>query len=196
MRFLDSARKSVYASCHEVDMIAVAEKLAERARDGIDVQIVVESKWWDGRKNTAARRVLEKSKVKVSKDTKASGLMHNKFFVVDRKRVWTGSTNMTETCLLYNPNSAVWVENARVAQKFYVEFEEERASSAGAARASPTRPSPRCRRPSRRRSAPTSARRTSRCRRWSRSSRGPGSRWTSCASCSPARTCPRPSSRR
>jgi phosphatidylserine/phosphatidylglycerophosphate/cardiolipin synthase-like enzyme len=131
MRFLDSAHKSIYGSVHEVDMITIAEKLAEKAKAGVDVQIVVENDWWGGAKNKAARQVLERSKVKVFPDTKKSGLMHNKFFIADGKRVWTGSTNLTETCLLYNPNNSVWIEDARLAANFSAEFAEERAGKFG-----------------------------------------------------------------
>ena len=112
-------------------MIFVAEKLAAKAAAGVDVQLVVESTWWESEENTAAKQVLEKSRVKVYLDTKASGLMHNKFFVVDGKRVWTGSTNLTQTCLLYNPNNAVRVENGKVAANFEVEFAEQRAGGFG-----------------------------------------------------------------
>lgn len=131
MRFLDSASSSIHGCVHEVDMITIAGKLAQRSREGLDVQIVIESSWWNNAKNKAARQVLEKAKVVVYPDTKKSDLMHNKFFVVDRKRVWTGSTNMTETCLLYNPNNSVWVESPQVAANYLAEFEEEREGKFG-----------------------------------------------------------------
>ncbi len=134
MRFLDTAKVSIHASIHEVDMISIAEKLAERASQGLDVQIVIEAKWWTLSKNKAVRGVLEKSKVKVILDTKSSGLMHNKFFVVDGKRVWTGSTNITETCLLYNPNNSLWIEDAQVAENYMQEFNQEHAGHFAAQR--------------------------------------------------------------
>jgi hypothetical protein len=39
LRFIDSAKKSIHASCHEVDMISVAEALAAKKKDRIDVMI-------------------------------------------------------------------------------------------------------------------------------------------------------------
>ena len=105
--------------------LSVAEKLADKASRGIDVRLVVESKWWSSPKNKAAREVLERSKVKVFPDTKESGLMHNKFFIVDGKRAWTGSTNLTETCMLYNPNASVWMELPNIAKSFDAEYLEQ-----------------------------------------------------------------------
>jgi phosphatidylserine/phosphatidylglycerophosphate/cardiolipin synthase-like enzyme len=131
MRFLDSADRTIYGSVHEVDMIVVAEKLAQKAASGVDVQITIENDWWGGAKNKAARQVLERSKVKVFPDNRKSGLMHNKFFVVDGKRVWTGSTNLTETCLFFNPNNGVWIEDGRIAANFLAEFEQQRTGRFG-----------------------------------------------------------------
>jgi phosphatidylserine/phosphatidylglycerophosphate/cardiolipin synthase-like enzyme len=125
LAFIDSAETTLHGSVHEVDMIVVAERLAARADAGVEVQVVVEADWWGSSKTKAAKQVLEGSKVKVTPDTKKSGLMHNKFFVADGKRVWTGSTNLTETCLLFNANNAVWVEDANVAANFETEFREE-----------------------------------------------------------------------
>jgi len=131
LKFLDSAKTSIHGSAHEVDMILVAEKLAERAAAGVEVHVVIEADWWESPKNKAARQVLAKSKVKVSPDTKKSGLMHNKFFIADGKRVWTGSTNLTQTCLLYNPNNAVWIDNDKVASNFESEFSDQAAGKFG-----------------------------------------------------------------
>lgn len=131
IRFFDSAKISIYGSAHEIDMIAVAEKLIERAEAGVDVQVVVESRWLTLPKNSASVNLLKNSKVKLIPDTKKSGLMHNKFFIADGKRVWTGSTNLTEHCLLFNYNNGVWVEDAKVAQNFLTEFYEQREGKFG-----------------------------------------------------------------
>jgi phosphatidylserine/phosphatidylglycerophosphate/cardiolipin synthase-like enzyme len=131
LRFLDSAKTSLVGAVHEIDMITVADKLAARARAGVTVELVVEADWWLNAKNTAARQVLQKAGIKVHPDSKKSGLMHDKFFVADGERVWTGSTNMTETCLLYNPNSSLWLESKSLAAHFRREFDDMAAGKFG-----------------------------------------------------------------
>lgn len=131
LKFIDSAQTSLYGSAHEVDMLAVAERLAARAAAGVDVQIVVEARWMNLPKDRAALDILKNSRVKLIPDTKKSGLMHNKFFIADRKRVWTGSTNLTEHCLLYNYNNGIWIEDDRVAANFLTEFNEQREGKFG-----------------------------------------------------------------
>lgn len=130
-KFLQSAQTSIYGSAHEVDMIEIAELLAARAAEGLDVQLVVEERWLSSYKNSVAVQILRNSRITLIPDTRKSGLMHNKFFVVDKKKVWTGSTNVTTTCLLYNYNNAIIVENSQVAENFISEFLEQKEGKFG-----------------------------------------------------------------
>ena len=131
LEFINSAQIEISGSIHEIDMITIADALAKKAREGVRVQLVVEAKWYSQPKSEAARQTLESAGVKVIPDTKASGLMHNKFWVVDGKRVWTGSTNLTSTCLFYNPNNAIWIEQPKIAANFTTEFEEQKSGRFG-----------------------------------------------------------------
>lgn len=52
-------------------------------------------------------------------------IMHNKFFVVDGRSVWTGSTNISDSGTGgYNANLVVVVESSRVARWFTEEFDQ------------------------------------------------------------------------
>ena len=53
-----------------------------------------------------------------------SALMHNKFFVIDRKYVWTGSTNITNHCMTLNSNNAVAILSKDLAEAYSKEFEQ------------------------------------------------------------------------
>jgi phosphatidylserine/phosphatidylglycerophosphate/cardiolipin synthase-like enzyme len=55
-----------------------------------------------------------------------SYIMHNKFFVVDGRSVWTGSTNVsdTETGGEYNADVAATIESFRLAEIYTVELQE------------------------------------------------------------------------
>ena len=53
-----------------------------------------------------------------------SGIMHNKFAVVDQRVVWTGSTNLTDTGLLRNNNDALLLDSTELAQAYTAEFEQ------------------------------------------------------------------------
>ena len=54
-----------------------------------------------------------------------TAIMHNKFFIFDNKKVWTGSANITSTDLSeYNSNYAVLIENKAIAEIYKQEFEQ------------------------------------------------------------------------
>jgi phosphatidylserine/phosphatidylglycerophosphate/cardiolipin synthase-like enzyme len=125
LKFLSTAKTQIVGSIHELDMIDIADLLAKKKKQGLTVRLTVEAKWYAAPKCQAAREVLETAGVEVIPDNRATGLMHNKFWVVDGVRVWTGSTNLTSSCLFYNPNNALWIENTAVAANFTTEFDEE-----------------------------------------------------------------------
>lgn len=56
----------------------------------------------------------------------ADELMHNKFFVFDEQKVWTGSGNISDTGLYmeYNANWSILIDHADLAAAYTVEFEE------------------------------------------------------------------------
>ncbi|VTS03733.1 phospholipase D-like domain-containing protein [Tuwongella immobilis] len=131
LRFFDSAESTLDGAIHEVDLILVAQRLVDRSKAGVRVRLVVEADWWNNEKNTAARKLLQTGGVTIIPDTRKSGLMHNKFFIADRKRVWTGSTNMTETCLLVNPNNSLWLESRELAANYEAIFDAYRDGKFG-----------------------------------------------------------------
>ncbi len=52
-----------------------------------------------------------------------AAIMHNKFFIFDNKKVWTGSANITDTDLTgFNANYSLLIENADVAKIYTQEF--------------------------------------------------------------------------
>ena len=52
-------------------------------------------------------------------------IMHDKFFIFDKKIVFTGSTNISDTCLTgYNSNVAVLINDKNIASVFEQEFEQ------------------------------------------------------------------------
>jgi phosphatidylserine/phosphatidylglycerophosphate/cardiolipin synthase-like enzyme len=52
------------------------------------------------------------------------GLMHNKFVIIDRQDVWTGSMNFTLNSAYRNNDNLVHIRAPRLAQDYTVEFEE------------------------------------------------------------------------
>lgn len=52
-------------------------------------------------------------------------IMHNKFFIFDNKKVWTGSSNITGTDLTeFNANYAILITSNKIAEQYKNEFEQ------------------------------------------------------------------------
>jgi len=52
------------------------------------------------------------------------GLMHDKFMVIDRSEVWTGSMNFTTSGAYDDNNNLIRIRSVKVAEDYTVEFEE------------------------------------------------------------------------
>jgi phosphatidylserine/phosphatidylglycerophosphate/cardiolipin synthase-like enzyme len=52
------------------------------------------------------------------------GLMHDKFIIIDRSEVWTGSMNFTVTGAYEDNNDLVHIRSVKVAENYLTEFEE------------------------------------------------------------------------
>jgi len=51
-------------------------------------------------------------------------LMHNKFFIIDKNLVWTGSTNVSDTCMTYNSNDVLVIKSSEIARLYTTEFNQ------------------------------------------------------------------------
>lgn len=58
-------------------------------------------------------------------NTNSSAIMHNKFFIFDNQKVWTGSANITTTDLSgFNANYSILINSKELAEIFTKEFEQ------------------------------------------------------------------------
>ena len=53
-----------------------------------------------------------------------SALMHNKFVIVDSKYLWTGSTNITDSCMTFNANNSIVIYSPEISQIYEKEFSQ------------------------------------------------------------------------
>lgn len=137
-KFLQSAKKTIHCSCYEFNIETLAQILANKAEE-MPVHIVLgekpESKNipvdsdepWD------AWQILSNSKVALTLAANKSGIMHNKFCVVDSQKVWTGSANFTYTSMFRDFNNGIMVNDPQVASNYLTEFREEERGNFGSA---------------------------------------------------------------
>jgi phosphatidylserine/phosphatidylglycerophosphate/cardiolipin synthase-like enzyme len=117
---IGQAEASVDLAAYDLDLARVANALIAAHRDGVRVRVVVES---DNADEEAVAE-LQREGIFVVEDERDSGLMHNKFVVIDEQWVWTGSWNLTENGTYRNNNNAVLIASAALAENYTAEFEE------------------------------------------------------------------------
>jgi phosphatidylserine/phosphatidylglycerophosphate/cardiolipin synthase-like enzyme len=154
---IDDARREILVAVQELSLPRVAEALARRHQEGLTVRVILENTYstpWSQehpanlsphqrtRHNQLealgwgdAVAILQREKVPLIDDTadgsKGSGLMHEKFMVIDGRVVITGSANFTPSCVhgdaddartRGNVNHLLRIESAELAALFSQEF--------------------------------------------------------------------------
>ncbi len=108
--FLDSAEHSIHCALFDIGLKSVQDKLLEKEKK-IEVKIVTDDDY------------LKKFNHPFVKADRY-GLMHNKFCVIDGKKVSTGSMNPTENDAHKNNNNLLLIESKVIAQNYEDEFQE------------------------------------------------------------------------
>ncbi len=124
---IDNASTSVDAALYSLEREAVVNALFNAHSRGVDVRVVAEKDSCDSDQYGPYFTALQAAGIPVVTDDlggSGSGLMHNKFFVLDAAKVWTGSYNPTNNGTIANSNNAILVEDTDLAAAYGVEFEE------------------------------------------------------------------------
>lgn len=110
VNFLDSAEESIHCALFDIGLASVQNKLLEKEKE-MEVKIVTDDQY------------LKKFNHDFVK-TDSWGLMHNKFCIVDGKKISTGSMNPTENGAYKNNNNLLLIESATLTDNYEKEFQE------------------------------------------------------------------------
>jgi phosphatidylserine/phosphatidylglycerophosphate/cardiolipin synthase-like enzyme len=116
---IDKARTSVDLCLFEFSLPRVAEALVRAQTRGVKVRMVYDSREDD----QPALKLLQEHRVPVRGDQRAA-YMHNKFIVIDRRIVWSGSTNISDEGIYADDNNCLAFHSPQLAAQYTTEFEE------------------------------------------------------------------------
>jgi phosphatidylserine/phosphatidylglycerophosphate/cardiolipin synthase-like enzyme len=116
---IENARMSVDVAIYDFDLASLRDALLSAQRRGANVRVVVDS---DNR-DEAEVQALIAGDIPVLGDRR-EGLMHNKFVIIDRFEVWTGSMNYTINDAYKNNNNLIRICSSRLAENYLAEFDE------------------------------------------------------------------------
>ena len=116
-------RDTLDIAAFELNSEAIYQAILEAHQRGVAVRIVADDDHGLHDDKNAALRDLQAAGVPVVDDGR-SGLMHNKFMIMDRRKVWTGSWNYTVNGAYRNNNNALVMNNRTAAGAYQREFDE------------------------------------------------------------------------
>lgn len=116
---IQNARVSVDTAMHFLNLWSIRDALLDANRRGIKVRIVTET---DNLDVDEIQQLIAAGIPVV--DDRREGRMHNKFVVIDRQEVWTGSMNLSVKGVYFHDNNLVRINSPIMADDFMVEFEE------------------------------------------------------------------------
>ena len=118
----DSLREAeirVDVAAFDLDAKPIIDALIDLEEQGVQVQVVTDS---DNADLSGINR-LRRNGISVVED-KRTGLMHNKFAVIDGRFTWVGSMNFTSNGTYCNNNNLVRFESPRLAANYTAEMDE------------------------------------------------------------------------
>ncbi len=114
-----SARLSLDVAIYSLNLWSIRDALLDVWHRGVVVRMVMES---DSMDSDEAQELIAAG-IPILGDRR-EGLMHDKFVVVDRQEVWTGSLNFTTGGAYKDDNNLLRIRSLEVAQNYTREFEE------------------------------------------------------------------------
>ncbi len=123
---IDAAQDSIHIASFEFDLTPVADALIRAHERGVDVRWVTDDEHGieaDEEPGHGQFAMLEEAGIEI-KDDGRGALMHNKFWIFDRKIVWTGSTNITVNGIFKQDNNVIVVHSPALAEIYEREFDE------------------------------------------------------------------------
>lgn len=110
LNLLEQSTVSIHCALYEIGLYSIQQKLLDKARI-LEVQIVTDNDYL---------KKFNHSFVKADK----SGLMHNKFCIIDNHKLFTGSMNPTENDIQKNNNNLLIITSQQLAWNYEQEFQE------------------------------------------------------------------------
>lgn len=116
---IDAARISVDVAVYSINLWSIRDALLDAYHRGLQVRIVMES---DNITDEVPSQ-LQAEGISILGDRRES-LMHNKFVILDRQDVWTGSMNLTVGSSYFDNNNLVHLRSSEIAEIYLSEFDE------------------------------------------------------------------------
>lgn len=121
LSFIRSAEESIDIEVYTFSSEEVAELLIQKHNEGVEVRVLMESRF-SGGNNVEMYSLLREAGIDVKWASRSYKLTHSKFIIIDDKRVFVGSHNLSDSALEENREASVIIEGD-VVKDFILAFE-------------------------------------------------------------------------
>jgi phosphatidylserine/phosphatidylglycerophosphate/cardiolipin synthase-like enzyme len=118
---INGAQSSIDFAVFEFNLQDVADALVAAHQRGVTVRMVYDNEHTVEDGDPQVQQLLDAG-VSGTPDDR-SAFMHNKFFVIDKSIVWTGSWNVSKNDTFRNNNNALVLRSSKLAENYTTEFE-------------------------------------------------------------------------
>lgn len=101
----------------------LTQTIVDAKKRGVTVRIVTDNEHGIGDTKDFSWAEFQKASIPIIDDARG-GLMHNKFMILNKTTVWTGSWNYTVNGTYRNNNNALMLRSRRVVDAYQAEFDE------------------------------------------------------------------------
>ena len=119
IKTIGGAKDTLDVCAYIIDSPTITDAIIKAHKSGVRVRVVIDS---ESNKKDSVIRIKEDG-IPVVEDNR-SAIMHNKFVVVDKNIVWTGSFNLTDSASWKHNDNAIKINNKFLARNYTSEFEE------------------------------------------------------------------------
>ncbi len=116
---IKGAKESIKLAIYNLSDSEIVDALMYANHHNVDVKVVTD----DRHKDNNASITLRNDGILVYDDNKSSALMHDKFLVIDKKVVWSGSSNYTNEGFYKNNENDVRIVDKDLARIYSDEFD-------------------------------------------------------------------------
>ena len=121
IKFVDSATKTIDMAIYSISLQGLVDSIIRLKKSGVKIRMVVDKLQAHGRSSAVSH--LAKAGIPI-KYGNVSGIMHNKFTIIDGNLVETGSYNYSSNATSYNAENQIYLNEPAVIQEFASQFED------------------------------------------------------------------------
>lgn len=121
VKFIDAAQASLDIAIYDVNLGSLVSLVIEKSKK-IPVRMVVDKKQAQGKSSAVPKLLAAGVQIRFGHQ-RGSGIMHNKFVIVDGKMLETGSFNETNHASFYNNENQIYLTNPKVLERYKKRFE-------------------------------------------------------------------------